>query len=129
MAKVLLIEDDEATRTALRIALRFAGHVVTEARDGNEGTERHAGNPGDFDVVVSDLILPGKGGFSVVRELRERWPEVPVVVMSGAVHALQTMQAMPEFAGMEFLAKPFPLEALVEKINATLARRSAGVTG
>ena len=120
MARILLIEDDQAQREILRIILEKMGHAVTEACDGNQGLERFA--QGGADVVLTDLIMPVKEGLETIQEFRQIYPAVKIIAMSGGarVGANDYLSVAQRFGAIRVLAKPFTREALVEAINAAL---------
>jgi len=79
--RILVIEDTELVRTMFRHALEDAGYDVVEAADGEEGLEAHRHRAPA--LVITDLVLPRRGGLSVLREVRGGSPQVPVIVVSG----------------------------------------------
>lgn len=82
MARVLVIDDDAALRAVMRRILERAGHSVTEAEDGSVALSLvDASRP---DVVVTDLLMPEKEGIETILELRERFPDLAIVAVSGA---------------------------------------------
>lgn len=81
MANVLIIDDDDALRHAMRRILERAGHTVRDASDGGRGTALYQEEPAD--VVVTDLFMPGKEGIETIIELRERYPDVRILAVSG----------------------------------------------
>jgi len=82
LARILLIEDQDLVRSLLRDTLEHAGHTVIEARNGVEGLDlfRQAG----ADLVITDIVMPHKGGLGVVTALREQVPPVSIIAISGA---------------------------------------------
>ncbi len=77
---ILLVEDDRAVRRATRRLLQFEGHEVIEAEDGRVALERRGE---EVDVLLTDVAMPNMSGPELVRELRGRWPGMPVIFMSG----------------------------------------------
>jgi CheY-like chemotaxis protein len=123
MARILLIDDDDPLRIVLSQSLTRFGHAVIEARNGKEGLELfpHA----NADVVITDIVMPEKGGFEVLMELRKKQPPVKIIAMSGggqqsAVDYLHTAKLM---GAKRVLAKPFSSETLIAAINELLAGR------
>src|SRR5688572_18714660 len=81
MARVLVIDDQEPIRRIVRRALEQAGHEIADAADGALGMqllERES-----FDVVITDIFMPGQDGILTLRQIRKQFPAVKVVVMSG----------------------------------------------
>jgi len=81
MAHILVIEDDEQIRVLLRQILEQEGHEVLEAPEGDKGLKIYRENLPD--IVITDLIMPGKEGLETIRELREVNPDVRILAVSG----------------------------------------------
>ena len=81
MAHILIIDDEPQIRLVMRKMLESEGYTVTDAADGKEGLESYQENPPD--LVITDLIMPGKEGIETIRELKEKNPEVKIIAMSG----------------------------------------------
>ncbi len=116
-AHILLVEDRDSLRRMLARALESNGHEVTEAVDGLDGIarlERQA-----FDLVVTDLKLPGAGGLEVLRAARERRPPTPVVVMTAYGTVGTAVDAMKSGA-VDFLEKPVEIEDLFEVVGSVV---------
>jgi two-component system cell cycle sensor histidine kinase/response regulator CckA len=110
-AAVLLVEDDVAVRRLLAILLESAGYRVTVAADGAEALElvKKSGRP--FDLMLTDYVMPGQSGVELCNALRERWPDLRVVLMTG--HAEVPGVGASELPrGVELLGKPFTREQL-----------------
>ena len=82
MARVLVADDNADTRDALALTLRAAGHMVVGASDGEEAVELYRAAPPD--VLILDLLMPKRDGFETLRILKKEFPEVRVLVISGA---------------------------------------------
>ena len=82
MAKILLVDDDPAVRASLADMLSERGYDVAEATDGNDGL-RALGREA-FDLVVLDILMPGREGIETIREIRKKWAALPVLAISGA---------------------------------------------
>lgn len=81
MASILILDDEDAMREALRMVLEEDGHEVNEASDGISGIELYRKRP--TDVVVTDLIMPQKDGIETIRDLRREFPRVKIIALSG----------------------------------------------
>jgi CheY-like chemotaxis protein len=126
MARILLIDDDDAVRTMLRLTLNEFGHQVTEARDGAEGLKllRNAGT----DLVITDILMPEKEGFEVMLELRATHPSLKIIAISGGgrmISAKDYLAVAKAFGASKTLAKPFSNEALLAAIGELLAAGEA----
>lgn len=119
--RILIVEDDPGLRFTMTDALEGAGFDVTGADDGVEAVRRIHGER--FDVVVTDLRLPGKDGMEVLREARGKIPPPSVVVMTGYGSVESAVAAMKSGAE-DYLTKPFPMEALLLLLGKILRLRS-----
>jgi DNA-binding response OmpR family regulator len=81
MAWILVIEDDDQIRALLRQILKKEGHEVLEAHEGKKGLRMYRENRPD--LVITDMIMPGKDGVETIRELRRWNPDVRIIVVSG----------------------------------------------
>ena len=120
--KVLLVEDEEMVRTVAERALARAGYDVTSCANGEEGLAAIA-EGGVFDVVVSDVVMPGMDGPAMVRAIRARLPHMPVLFMSG--YAEEQLRRDIDIAEMHFIAKPFSVASIGDKVAAVLAQSRA----
>ncbi|VGO15241.1 Transcriptional activator protein CzcR [Pontiella desulfatans] len=118
--KVLVVEDEEKISGFVRKGLEARGFQATVADNGDEG---HAlASTGDYDVVVLDLMLPGRDGLSVLQELRARGNTVPVIVLTARTEANERVQGL-EAGADDYVTKPFFMDELIARINA-VARRT-----
>jgi two-component system response regulator AtoC len=116
---VLVIEDDDAAREGLSEFLAAAGYRVRPARSGTEALAAFAAAPAD--AVLLDLVIPEPDGFEVLRQLRERDPRTPVIVMSALSQAEDVVRAM-KLGAQDYLPKPFD----VSELNLVLRRALDG---
>ncbi len=115
--RVLLVEDEDMVRAVAERALTRAGYTVTTARDGDEGLEIVEGGA-EFDVVVSDVVMPAMDGPSMIREVRRLRPDLPVLFMSG--YAEEQLRKEIDIADVHFLPKPFSVQQISDKVGAVL---------
>ncbi len=122
MARILLIDDEEIARYAVRQVLETGGHEVTEAENGNEGIALQKAQP--FDLVVTDMIMPEKGGLETIVELKRDYPALPVIAISGGgrTRNLDFLELAKRYGADEVLAKPFSEEELLQCVDACLAK-------
>jgi DNA-binding response OmpR family regulator len=116
---VLIIEDDPRIRRIVQITLQREGLDVTEADSGEAGLESMEGR--DFDVVLLDLMLPGKDGFEVCREIR-RTSNVPIIMVTARGDSHDVVAGL-EAGADDYVSKPFVPKELSARIRA-LARRT-----
>lgn len=123
-AKVLIVEDDPSILYGLKHNLGYEGFEVITARDGEEGLKIALEKTPD--VVILDVMLPGKNGFEVLRELRER-SQVAVVMLSAKGAETDKVLGL-DLGADDYVAKPFGLAELLARIKAVLRRRSGEAT-
>jgi CheY-like chemotaxis protein len=112
--KVLLVEDNDAFRTTLRDTLRREGYSVVEESNGDRAlTAVVTQTP---DIVILDHHIPGLMGIDLLRAVRERQPDLPVVLMSASVDPTTVEQALA-MGRTRYLGKPFRIQALVGEIR------------
>jgi two-component system cell cycle sensor histidine kinase/response regulator CckA len=117
---VLLLEDDDAVRVSIHRILTGRGYRVLAAATGDEAIEQVASHLGTIDLILSDVVLPGRCGPDLVRLLHERLPAARVLFMSGYTdHALFMNGVLSE--QFSFMQKPFTPEALSNKVREVLA--------
>ncbi len=86
MVRILLIDDDDDFRSMLRMALEQDGYVVEEARNGLEGSQRQRTEP--VDLVITDILMPEQEGLETIQALRQEFPEIKIIAISGGVGML-----------------------------------------
>ncbi|MET0587149.1 MAG: ATP-binding protein [Novosphingobium sp.] len=121
--RILLVEDEDPVRMVAERALVRAGYTVTTARDGEEGLEKLE-EGGEFDLVVSDVVMPSMDGPAMVREIRKLAPGMPVLFMSG--YAEQQLRREIDIADVHFLAKPFSVQQISDKVGQVLVVEKLG---
>lgn len=120
MARILIIEDDLLVRGVVRDVLEEAGHQVDEASDGEEGVARYGTRR--FDLVITDILMPKRGGLNVIREIRRLRPRAKVIAISGGGKdgKLSFLSTARSFGGVVTLAKPFQHQELLAKVGELL---------
>ncbi len=118
--RILFIDDDPAGREVALFNLRKAGCEVTAAEDGAQGLSAFAASP--FDLVITDLKMPGVPGMEVLRKIRAGSPDVPVLVITAFGNVETAVEAMKEGA-YDFIGKPFHRDQLLLSVEKALERR------
>jgi DNA-binding NtrC family response regulator len=118
MPRILIVDDDRATRQLTAEVLREAGHTVSEASTAREALARCKANRPD--LVLLDLILPDRTGVDLLGELKALWPELQVVFLTAYPEVRSAVEAMRRGAA-EYLPKPVDPETLVAICDAALA--------
>lgn len=111
--RILLVEDEDMVRAVAERALSRAGYEVTACADGEEGLSAITSG-GEFDLVVSDVVMPGMDGPAMARAIRETHPDLPVLFMSG--YAEEQLRKDIDIPRMHFIPKPFSVQQISDKV-------------
>ncbi len=122
--KVLLIEDDRKISSFIQKGLREQGFVVDSSDDGDEGYLFATTQA--YDVIVLDIMLPGRDGLSILRNLREQKNSVPVILLTARSALNERLEGL-NLGADDYLCKPFFVEELTARIHA-VSRRASGET-
>jgi DNA-binding NtrC family response regulator len=120
MSRILVIDDDDAVRDSTERMLRAAGYTVQGAPTGEEGVALARG--GAFDVILSDMRMPGMSGLDVLRTLRERRIDSGFIIMTGFGTVDTAVEAM-KLGAVDFVQKPFFRDELLMRVRAASERR------
>jgi two-component system, OmpR family, copper resistance phosphate regulon response regulator CusR len=123
--RVLVVEDEPSVAAFVRRGLREAGFAVDVADNGNDGC--HMACAETYDLIVLDLMLPGRDGFSILAELRGRGITTPVICLT-ARDAVDDRVKGLDLGADDYLAKPFSFTELLARIRAILRRGAALAT-
>jgi two-component system, cell cycle sensor histidine kinase and response regulator CckA len=121
--RVLVVDDEESIRAVMGRMLQAEGYDVLRARDGREALRQLEELGGLVDLIITDLVMPGMGGRVLAQELQRRYPELPVVFMSGHPKEVEFPRDTP---GPErpFLMKPVSHQALLDSVGRALESAS-----
>ena len=119
--RILLVEDEPGLQLTLSDRLRREGYVVDTAGDGQAGLDKAA--TGAFDLVLLDVMLPRKNGFDVLRDLRQKSIDTPVIMLTARGQVVDTVVGL-KLGADDYLAKPFEMMELLARIEARLRRRT-----
>ncbi|WP_299193114.1 response regulator [uncultured Erythrobacter sp.] len=120
--RLLLVEDEDMVRVVAERALARAGYEVTACPGGEEGLAAISSGA-EFDLVVSDVVMPGMDGPAMVRAIRQLRPHIPVLFMSG--YAEENLRSEIDIPDMHFIAKPFSVAAISDKVGAVMREAKA----
>lgn len=113
-SKVLIVEDDEGLREALVDTLALAGYEWVEADCAEEALIKLKSE--EVDIVVSDVQMGGMGGLALLRNIKQHWPKLPVLLMTAYANIEDAVAAMKEGA-IDYMAKPFAPEVLLNMVS------------
>jgi len=122
--KILLVEDDKNITAFVKKGLKEQGFTVEYSGDGDEGF--HLAVTQVYDVIVLDIMLPGRDGLSILRNLRERKNTVPVILLTARSALNERLEGL-NLGADDYLCKPFFIEELAARIHAAV-RRASGET-
>jgi CheY-like chemotaxis protein len=120
MTRILIIDDEAMIRNLLVKILEREGYNTITASDGKEGIKSHRENPAD--LIITDLIMPGKEGIETIMELRRDFPDVKIVAMSGGgnMDPETYLRIAKTMGAIKTLAKPFDKKVLLKTIQEIL---------
>ena len=120
MSRILVIDDDLGVRESMSRMLRAAGHTVETAESGEEGLAAARG--GGFDVILSDMRMPGMSGLDVLQRVREQHVDSAFLIMTGFGTVDTAVEAM-KLGAVDFVQKPFFRDELLMRVKAASERR------
>lgn len=120
--KILLVEDDDKIRSFIIKGLKEQGFTVDACGDGDAGFSLASTNP--YNVILLDIMLPGRDGLSILKNLRERQNNVPVIMLTARTNLNERLEGL-NLGADDYLCKPFFIEELIARIHA-VSRRSSG---
>jgi two-component system, OmpR family, alkaline phosphatase synthesis response regulator PhoP len=123
--KVLIIEDEKGLQITLEDRLNAEGYEVTIRGDGNSGEEEALKNKND--IILLDIMLPGKDGYAVCENIRKAGLTTPVLMLTARNTNLDTVLGL-RFGADDYLAKPFDMYVLLARIEALLRRSTLNST-
>ncbi len=119
--RILIVEDEEKLALSLKKGLEKEGFAVDYIMDGEAGERRIIISHKDYDLIILDLMLPGKDGFQICRTVREQQINVPILVLT-ARDATDDKVAALDAGADDYLVKPFSFEELMARVRALLRR-------
>ena len=120
-ASILIVDDSNSVRMAIRMALTGAGYAVTEAADGAQGLSKANGSR--FDMIITDLNMPNMDGLSMIRALRKNPAQCGTPILFLTTESEDAMKQQAKAAGATgWLVKPFEPEQLIRVVQKVLGR-------
>jgi DNA-binding response OmpR family regulator len=122
VAKILICEDDDLYRQIAEVAFADGGHELLFAKNGDEALVKL--KDGGIDLLVTDLVMPGKDGLEVIRAIRTTHSRMPVLAMTAGLATLKEplLVAATALGADDVIEKPFRPQALRERANALLVK-------
>jgi two-component system, cell cycle sensor histidine kinase and response regulator CckA len=117
--RILIVEDNLATRTGIQDTLELMGHRTLVADNGRSALKLLREREGDIDLVLSDMVMPGMGGMALYQTLRQEWPDLKMILMTGYPLANKDKTLLADGV-VPWLRKPFTIEEIAEKISVAL---------
>ncbi len=117
--RILIVEDEPGLRLTLGDRLRREGYIVETAADGDDGLRRASAEP--FHLLVLDVMLPGRSGFDVCRDLRQANIMTPVLMLTARGETLDKVTGL-KLGADDYLTKPFDMNELLARVEALLRR-------
>ena len=124
--KVLVVDDEPNIRDLLSASLRFAGHQVATAANGNEAINKIIDTPPD--LVLLDVMLPDISGFGVTKKIRSLGIEVPILFLTARDETQDKITGLT-IGGDDYVTKPFSLDEIMARISAIMRRSGKGSEG
>jgi DNA-binding response OmpR family regulator len=115
--RILLVEDERGIADFVERALRAQGHAVEVAADGLEGGHRAVTS--DLDLVILDVMLPGRSGLEVLAEIRTVKPALPVIMLTARAEVADKVAGL-DAGATDYMTKPFSVEELLARVRAHL---------
>ncbi len=125
MSRLLLVEDDSLIGEMIRLNLQQEGHEITWSQDGTEATELVL--RGDFDLLLLDVMLPGRLGYDIARDAREAGLTQPILMLTARSDTPSKVTGLDAGAD-DYLTKPFHMPELLARVRALLRRPGAEAT-
>src|SRR5208282_4855981 len=122
MSRILVVEDEQHLAEGLRFNLEAEGYQVQVVDTGEAALQLFEGKKPEYDVMVLDVMLPGKDGFTVISELRQAGQFVPTLMLTARGHPEDVLKGFSAGAD-DYLTKPFDLSILIARIKGLLRRR------
>ena len=116
MTRILVVEDEKLINIMFREALENEGYEMEAAYDGQEGMDRHREHP--FDLIIADIMMPRTDGIQMITELRQRFPNVKILVVTAiSLSGPHYREMKLKLEGIPILQKPVNKDTLISKVR------------
>jgi DNA-binding NtrC family response regulator len=119
---ILIVDDERIVLDSCKRVLEADGYSVTLATSADKALESMSAEA--FSLILMDIKMPGRDGMSLMREVKEKWPDVPVIIMSGYA-TNETVTQVSKTDAASFIAKPFTPDELAEAIRKVLEKEGS----
>lgn len=120
MPSIFLIENDDAVREVIRVALMAAGYSIQEATNGRQGINSFRKAP--TDLVITDIYMPDRDGLEVIEALRRTHPAVKILAISGASGSMNYLRKAEALGADRVLAKPLSMSTVLRVVSELLGK-------
>ncbi|MBI1936878.1 MAG: response regulator transcription factor [Ignavibacteriales bacterium] len=120
-SRILLVEDEETLAVGLEYNLNDEGYIVEWAKDGKEALDFFETK--EYDLIILDIMLPYYDGFEIAKIVREKNPQMPILMLSARTSAEDKIRGL-EFGADDYITKPFHLDELLLRIKGMLKRKT-----
>ena len=118
--RILVVDDEASVRHLLQVVLATEGYEPLLAANGAEGVKQFRYKPAD--LVITDMVMPGRDGIETVIALRKEYRDVPIIAMSGlSSHSPTYLQLAQRLGARRTLSKPFPVSELLRAVDEVIA--------
>jgi DNA-binding NtrC family response regulator len=118
--KILVVDDESIVLDSCKRVLEADGFDASLVPSADKALE--AMEYGDFALLLIDVKMPGHDGIYLMREVKEKWPDIPIIVMSG-YHTLETIEEAIETGADAFIPKPYTHDELLEKVRKVMEKK------
>ena len=113
-AKILIVDDEQFVRDLLEKVLRRRGHDVVVVGDADQALK--ALEAAEFDLLLTDVVMPGMDGFDLLRRVKSAYPQIKVIVLTGYARK-QSISDFLLYGADEYLSKPFQVHELISAVD------------
>ncbi len=119
MARILLVEDDTALCDFVRMGLETDGHEVTAVHNGDDALSQITSEPEAYDLLLTDIQVPGRDGIALAIEIRQDHPNLPILLMTGMAEERERAEKQGSII-QGVIQKPFTLEQIRAEVTAAI---------